>query len=37
MPKVRTVTTIREQVYQILRDEICRGEYRQVTVCRSWS
>ena len=23
----RTVTTIREQVYQILRDEICRGEY----------
>ena len=23
----RTVTTIREQVYRILRDEICRGEY----------
>ena len=27
MPKKRTVTTIREQVYQILRDEICRGDY----------
>ena len=27
MAKTRKVTTIREQVYQILRDEICRGDY----------
>ena len=27
MASKRTVTTIREQVYQILRDEICRGVY----------
>ena len=27
MAKARKVTTIREQVYQILRDEICRGDY----------
>jgi DNA-binding GntR family transcriptional regulator len=27
MPKRRPVSTIREQVYQILRDEICRGDY----------
>ena len=27
MVSKRTVTTMREQVYEILRDEICRGEY----------
>ena len=27
MPTKRTISTIREQVYQILRDEICSGEF----------